>query len=497
MGLIKDSIAVPKGNLLLPPYRSSTLKVCCLPCNPKEGVLADANAISGCNATTSWSSRTTTPPNYGFAFNAARDGYEVEEATMAVVRRVFEMVVSGAPIWEVKTTLEAEGVSTPKGGKQWSPTTLREMIQDDCYKPHTVEELIEMVPAKVVASLNPEKRYGVFWYGRRRIKLKQVAEIGSDGKRRYRRKQETMMRPREEWVGIPVPDSGIQRSLVEAGREAIKDNGRPSSSGRRFWELSGGIGICGECSRRLQHAHRRHRRKEGIFYNYYRCPSTQRRTGRTCPNGRGRRAEELEEHVWEFVSSLLKDPELLRRGLNRLIEQEKSGSREDPEKEARAWLERLSVIERKRSGFQEITAEGLMSLPQLKERLAQLDEEREIAEEALDALKLQRSKLEALERDAEALLTSYAGMIPERLDELHPEERQRIYKMLRLKVSIYADGCTKLSGVLVPKESFYTIGVTSRTCGRPASSRLPACALQKHVPARIGTEPDRYGAKRS
>jgi hypothetical protein len=156
--------------------------------------------------------------------------------------------------------------------------------------------------------------------------------------------------------------------------------------------------------------------------------------------------------------------------LNRLIEQEKSGSHGDPEKEARAWLETLSTIERKRSGFQEITAEGLMSLPELKERLAQLDEEREIAEEALDTLKLQRSRIETLERDAEALLTSYADKMPERLDELYPAERQRIYKMLRLKASLYADGGTKLSGVLVPKECFYAGDITSPPDARAVGS---------------------------
>ena len=61
------------------------------------------------------------------------------------------------------------------------------------------------------------------------------------------------------------------------------------------------------------------------------------------------------------------------------------------------------------------------------------------------------------------MLASYVGMVPERLDELWPEKRQRIYKMLRLKVSIYADGCTKLSGVLVPKEGFCTPDVTPRS----------------------------------
>jgi hypothetical protein len=37
------------------------------------------------------------------------------------------------------------------------------MIQGDSYRPHTVEELMELVPVAVVASLDPDKRYGVSW----------------------------------------------------------------------------------------------------------------------------------------------------------------------------------------------------------------------------------------------------------------------------------------------------------------------------------------------
>lgn len=77
-----------------------------------------------------------------------------------------------------------------------------------------------------------------------------------------------------------------------------------------------------------------------------------------------------------------------------------------------------------------------MSLSELKDKLTQLNEEREAAEEALEALKLKRDRFEALERDDEALLTSYAGMVPEKLGDLFPEERQRVYRMLRLKVSV-------------------------------------------------------------
>jgi site-specific DNA recombinase len=235
---------------------------------------------------------------------------------MAVVRRIFEAVASGTPMWAVRAALEAEGIPAPGGGARWSQTTLREMIQSDAYRPHTTEEFMELAPGAVATSLDPDKRYGISWYGRRRTRLKPVAESGPNGQRTYRHKLETTIKPREEWIGVPVPDSGIPRSLVDAARDAIKDNVRPSSAGRRFWELSGGVAVCGGCGKHLRHIHRKHRANEAVFYNYYGCPSAQERKAvRVCQNTKGRRAEELEEQVWAFVSSLLKDPKLLRQGL--------------------------------------------------------------------------------------------------------------------------------------------------------------------------------------
>jgi hypothetical protein len=211
---------------------------------------------------------------------------------MAVVRHIFEEVAAGTPMWAVKVALETEEVPAPGGGKRWSQTTLREMIQSDSYRPHTVEELLELVPATVAASLDPDKRYGVSWYGRRRTRNKQVAETGADGTRRYRRKQETTARPREEWIGVPVPDSG---------------------------------------------------------------------------------------------------------------------------------------------------------------------------------------RLEALERDADALLASYAGMVPEALDALSPEERQRVYKMMHLKVHTYADGSIALDGVFASGGGFYAENGSSLRAASRGRSARPHC----------------------
>jgi hypothetical protein len=75
---------------------------------------------------------------------------------------------------------------------------------------------------------------------------------------------------------------------------------------------------------------------------------------------------------------------------------------------------------------------------------------------------VRRGRLEALKRDAEALLISYSGMVPKELDELSPEERQRVYKMMRLHVSARSDGSTQVSGLVLPDgEGFCVENATS------------------------------------
>src|SRR3712207_1059597 len=102
-------------------------------------------------------------PHYGFHYNADRDGYGRDEDEMRVVRRILEMVgVEGSSIRAVRRAFGAEGLPTPGGRRHWSQMTVRAMILDDVYKPHTREELEALVPAEVFGRLDPEERYGVF-----------------------------------------------------------------------------------------------------------------------------------------------------------------------------------------------------------------------------------------------------------------------------------------------------------------------------------------------
>jgi site-specific DNA recombinase len=392
-------------------------------------------------------------PNYGFRYNANRDGYEVDEEAMRVVKRIFRMVGSEhCTLYAVKRALEREGVPTPGGARFWHAKCIRNYLSDDVYKPHTRDEIMAMVSAgqmsaAVAAGLDPNESYDIWWFNRRRTRRTQVSALGANGERTYKNKGQYVQRPKEEWVAVPVPDSGIPREWVNVARETLKGNSVPSSAGRRVWELSGGIIKCGECGRNMMiHSVLAARAKGRRFY--YRCRTRNRDGAGGCGHRKCHRADEVEPRVWDLISGLLKDPERLKAGLEEMIEQERAGLRGDPDQEAKAWLERLSEVDQERRGYLRLAAKGVLTDEELDEALAELEDTRQTAEKELRAISARRETLEKLERDKEALLESYARMTPAALDALSPEERHQVYKMLRLTVEISPDGSLDVSGVL-------------------------------------------------
>jgi site-specific DNA recombinase len=385
--------------------------------------------------------------NYGFRMNAARDGYAVDEPKMAVVRRIFRMIgEEGLAITAVTKILNKEGEPGPAGGR-WNTYAVRRMVLEDVYKPHSSEEAAELVPPEVAARLDRGRRYGIWWFNRERWRRTKVAEPSPTGKGSiYRSRVVSVPRPREEWVAVPVSDSGIPREMVEAARHIVANNKPCSSNGDRFWELSGGILRCSECGRRMRTSVTR--KKDGKRYFYYSCASRREGNLSSCPNRKTHRAERIEPAVWDLVSELLTDPERLRAGLDAMVEQERSGSRGDPDHEARVWLERLAEADRMRAGYQELAAKGLMTIEELGARLEELETTRQTAANELEAIRRRAERLEGLEQDRNTLMEFYTGAVPEKLEKLGSEERRRVYGMLGLEVSASPDGMIEIHGIL-------------------------------------------------
>lgn len=278
---------------------------------------------------------------------------------------------------------------------------IKNCIVDDVYKPHTFEEIEELVAPEVAARLDLEKSYGVWWYNRRQVKTTQVSETGPEGKR-YAKRVKYTPKPKNQWIAVPVPDSGVPRAVSEAARNAVRNNYRSPASHERFWELGGGVLYCGTCGRRMtKHTGTYYKlSREKVSRYYYRCPLAVRHKD-ACSQTKHFRADQVEPAVWGIISDMLKDPDLLRTGLERMIEEERRGWRGDSEREAKAWLEKLTEADRQRERAQDLAIQGLLDYDELRAKLAALLEIRETAEKELEALRGRRERVAALERDRE------------------------------------------------------------------------------------------------
>jgi hypothetical protein len=110
-----------------------------------------------------------------------------------------------------------------------------------------------------------------------------------------------------------------------------------------------------------------------------------------------------------------------------------SRTRRGPGEDAEGWLRKLSELDAREERLLDLYLEGELETDPYESRTSQLKMSRKTIEDELD-------RIEWTESDRDALLGHYAQIVPERLDALEPEERNRVYRMLDLTVLPYEDG---------------------------------------------------------
>jgi hypothetical protein len=135
----------------------------------------------------------------------------------------------------------------------------------------------------------------------------------------------------------------------------------------------------------------------------------------------------------------LRDPERIRAGIDRLIEEERTEAGRDPERDAEFWSKKITEVEVERRGYHRLAVKGHMTDEELAAALSELDEARETAEREQGVARAKGEALQRLEHDRDAPMESCAGMLSETSEDLAPEERHRIYKLLRLGVHFRPD----------------------------------------------------------
>jgi len=382
---------------------------------------------------------------YGFYYNASRDGLIVNEVEMEVVADIFRMAAEGLGPKAVQGRLYGLGVSAPRGGKTWRRDTLKRLVMSDVYLPHSYEEVWALVSPNVAAGLESGERYGIRWWNRHEKKTSYVPDGRSRKKTRY------LPRGKDEWIAVPVSSSPLlSREIVEEARERMAAHRSPERKHlARPWELRGMVRCsCGV----LMGTHTvRANASKGRTYHYYSC-RVRFDYRRHCQQ-KMIRAEKLEADVWVLVSGLLKDPDKLAAGMDALIEQEAAGRPDSAEREAEILSSKLDECARLRRAYQDQQAAGLMTLDELADKLEELEGVKALAQTELANLSERRRRVDELREDKDALLTFRSEAVIQGIEDLSPEQKSEVYRLLKLEVTPTPEGMA-VSGALLYSEPF-------------------------------------------
>jgi hypothetical protein len=84
--------------------------------------------------------------------------------------------------------------------------------------------------------------------------------------------------------------------------------------------------------------------------------------------------------------------------------------------------------------------DGGITTVQFRAKSAELTEARAAVESQIEAARSRLARLEEIERGKDALISHYASLMPQGLTDLSSEERNRVYKMMRLHVLADREG---------------------------------------------------------
>jgi hypothetical protein len=197
---------------------------------------------------------------------------------------------------------------------------------------------------------------------------------------------------------------------------------------------------------------RKRRASEKKSYFYYICPRGRDSRDEGCNHNRHHPAVELEEQVWEEISSFLLDPERMRRGLEDLVLTE---SQRDGELEAAFahWTDMLVKADVKMDRLLDLYLEGHLSKGRYDERVRALEAEAQSARGELEKHRASRQMIAQAQSNIEELVESYAEALPDDLASLTSSERHEVYRILSLRITLDNSGIGALSGVVTLPQS--------------------------------------------
>ena len=337
---------------------------------------------------------------YGYRIGEGRKA-EVLESEAEVVRRIFRQYAhEGLGMPAIAWRLTDEGVPTPKPGKRWHQSQVHRIIGNATYK-------------------------GTWSYGRRRTVTTE------EGTKIY-------AQPKETWIEVAVPPL-VDETTWNRAQQLKKQRLAVSKRNTKVTYLLQHLLRCTECGLRFRakatwdSSNRRngkvYRYETATPRRYYHCHGLSRRL--RCREHPYIRAGRLEELVWNEVKRVLQDPVLIVAGINAL------GDREDG-----GFVEEIAKAERELRTVQMEEDRAIRLYVSGKITEDQLDLQRKFITERLESLRAKvddyrvREASGVRKRDLTEAVLAWARDVGEGLDELPPEQRKEVLRMVVDEVTV-------------------------------------------------------------
>ncbi len=237
------------------------------------------------------------------------------------------------------------------------------------------------------------------------------------------------LRPREEWIEIPIP-AIIDEDTFDAAETRARDNSIYSP--RRTEPdtfLLRRLLRCAACGVKLV-CHRAHRGKTTT--RYYLCPHRDPwRAGganRRCPERRVR-ADELDAFVFDQIRQLLARPDLLAAGETALAEQTPAADDELLAAQLDRLERRLQTTRSERGRIADLYQAGVIDSTEMRRRSAEIETRSRRFDQERQALIARQTEL-ATDNRLQQHITGFAQQALAGIDTLDFEGRQQLMRLM-------------------------------------------------------------------
>jgi site-specific DNA recombinase len=352
---------------------------------------------------------------YGYRHVPRRDGVPthlvIDDAEAEVVRQLYRWLIDERMTVRQILKRLAAGPWRPRCGRRlWSSAVVHRILSDPLYTGTAYTNRYAFVPPR-----RPRAR----------------------GPRTYENTCRSP-RPREEWIGIPVPaiiDEATHQQALEQLRRNSALSFRNNTRNDYLLRCLLTCRTCGLAMFGVTH-HATERQPEHRYYQCHGKDCVVRDRQSRCPR-RAVKAEELEAAVWGHVKQLLNDPATLLaqfEAFARQADQEAEDSRAAEQK----WEARLRQLDREERRLLDAYQAGALDVAELKERREQIAGRRQV----LTAQREQQARLRAEQHTAKEVwadLKAFCDRTRSRLEEATLVDRQRILQLLIERVIVGDD----------------------------------------------------------